>query len=253
MRVSAILASDMLFRISGWRYLEWIAISLLALFIGWFGYTLIQYYRAIRSGASNPLLDQRLEASVSSALANQHVTPEDLLRLQPTSAPAMGNPAAKLVIVEFVDFGCPYCYESFPAVREIIQRYQDRVYFMARDFPVDELHPRATAAALAARCAQEQGFYWPYHDKLFSNQDHQEDLDLQRYAQEVGMSVPSFDQCYKEKRYQDRIQSEVADGLRAGVEGTPTFFFNGIRIQGALDANTLEFLIKKFLELPFTP
>jgi protein-disulfide isomerase len=67
------------------------------------------------------------------------------------------------------------------------------------------------------------------------------------------MSVPSFDQCYKEKRYQDRIQSEVADGLRAGVEGTPTFFFNGIRIQGALDANTLEFLIKKFLELPFTP
>jgi protein-disulfide isomerase len=243
----------MSFHVSGWGFVKWGMITLFALIIGWFGYYLIRYYRAIRSGDSNPLLDQRLEASLSSAMANQKVTEEDLLRLQPTSAPALGNPAAKLVIVEFLDFGCPYCRDSFPAVRELIQRYQDQIYFIARDFPVDSLHPRATAAALAARCAHEQGLYWPYHDKLFATQDQQQDEDLRRYAQEVGLNVPSFDQCYKEKRYQDRIQGEIADGLRAGVEGTPTFFFNGIRIQGALDGKTLEFLIKKFLAAHMSP
>ncbi len=243
----------MLFQVSLWRVIKWLLIGLFVALLGWFGYTLISYYRAIRAGDSSPLLDQRLEASVSSAIANQHVTEEDLLRLQPTSAPAFGNPAAKLVVVEFLDFGCPYCHDSFPGVRELMQRYQDRFYFIARDFPVDELHPRATAAALAARCAHEQGMYWPYHDKLFSNQDRHEDEDLRRYAQEVGMNVPSFDQCYKEKRYETRIRTEIADGLRAGVEGTPTFFFNGIRVQGALDARTLEFLIKKFIDTTATP
>jgi protein-disulfide isomerase len=160
----------------------------------------------------------------------------------------LGNPAARLVVVEFLDFGCPYCRDSFSAVREVMQRYQDRVYFIARDFPVDELHPRATAAALAARCAQEQGFYWPYHDKLFSQQEHHEAVDLQRYAQEIGLNMSLFETCVFEKRYVDRIQMESADGLRAGVEGTPTFFFNGIKVQGALNARTLDFIVQTFLK-----
>lgn len=215
--------------------------------VGWFGFTFVRYYRAIRSGETNPLLDQQLQTSISSQLANAHVTEEDLVRLQPPSAPAFGNPAAKLVVVEFLDFGCPYSYDAFLAVREVMQRYKDRVYFMARDFPIDELRPHASVVALAGRCAQEQGLYWPYHDKLFSNQDHQEDGDLRQYAQEAGLSVPSFDACIREKRYADRVQNEIADGLRAGVEGTPTFFFNGVRVQGALDARTFEFVLQQFL------
>lgn len=231
-----------------WHVLQWVFLAFILLLLGWFGFTMIRYYRAIRSGEANPLLDQRLQASISSQIANQQVTSEDLLRLQPPSAPAFGNPAAKLVVVEFLDFGCPYCLQSFPAMREIMQKYKDRVYFMARDFPVDELHPRATATAMAARCAQEQGLYWPYHDKLFLNQEHHEEADLERYAQEVGMNVPSFQACVREKRYEDVVQREVADGLRAGVAGTPTFFFNGIRVQGALDVRTLEFIIETFLK-----
>lgn len=234
-------------RVSGWKIVQWMIVGFFVALVGWFLFTFVRYYKAIRSGETNPLLDQRLQASISSQLANAHVTEEDLTRLQPPSAPALGNPAAKVVVVEFLDFGCPYSYDAFLAVREVMQKYKDRVYFIARDFPVDELHPRATAAALAGRCAQEQGLYWPYHDKLFSNQDHQEDGDLRRYAQEAGLSVPSFDACVREKRYADRIQAESADGLRAGVEGTPTFFFNGIRVQGALNAKTFEFILKQFL------
>lgn len=234
--------------VSRWRVVEWVFFGLLLALFAWFGFTLIRYYRAIKSGAANPLLEQRLQASISSQIANQKVTEEDLVRLQPPSAPAFGNPEAKLVIVEFSDFGCPYSLQSFPAVREVMQKYKDRVYFMARDFPVDELHPRATATALAARCAHEQGIYWPYHDKLFSQQERHEDADLELYAQEVGMNLPSFQACVREKRYADRVQMETADGLRAGVEGTPTFFFNGVRVQGALDVRTLEFIIEAFLK-----
>ncbi len=234
-------------RMSGWRWLEWIFFAFLMAILGWFVFTFFRYYFAIRSGASNPLLSQRLDATISSQIANQHVTEEDLLRLQPTTAPTLGNPASKLVVVEFLDFGCPYCKDSYSAVREVMEKYKNKVYFMARDFPVEELHPRAIAAALAARCAQEQGLYWPYHDKLFAHQDRHEDADLRTYAQEVGANVPSFDQCVREKRYESFVQQELADGLRAGVEGTPTFFFNGVRVQGGLDAPTLEFIISKFL------
>lgn len=233
--------------------MEWIFVGCIVFVLGWFGFTMIRYYRAIRAGVSNPLLDQKLEASITSQLANQKVTQEDLVRLQPPSAPAFGNPAAKVVMVEFLDFGCPYCLDSFPAVREVMQRYQDRVYFIMRDFPVDELHPRASAAALAARCAHEQNLYWAYHDKLFTQQDRHEDADLRRYAQEIGANMPTFEACLQDRRYADRIQTEIADGLRAGVEGTPTFFFNGVKVQGALNARTLEFILETFLKQSAPP
>ncbi len=232
------------------RVLRWVLMGLCLAFVGWFGLTFSRYFRAIRAGEVNPLQDQQLQASISSELANANVTEEDLVRLQPPSAPAIGNPAAKVVVVEFLDFACPYSRDSFAVVREVMEKYKDRVYFMARDFPVEELHPRASTVALAARCAHEQGLYWPYYDKLFSSQDQQEDGDLRRYAQEVGLKLPSFDACVTEKRYAERIKSESADGLRAGVEGTPTFFFNGIKIQGSFDARTFELILKQFLVRP---
>ncbi len=250
----AILPPDMSFgflsRVSGWRVARWVFLGMCVALVTWFCVIFGRYYRAILAGEVNPLLDQQLQASVSHQLANAHVTEEDLIRLQPPSAPAFGNPAAKVVVVEFLDFGCPYSRDSFSVVREVMEKYKDRVYFIARDFPIDELHPRATSAALAGRCAQEQKLYWPYHDKLFGNQEHQEDEDLRRYAQEVGLSLPSFDACIKDKRYMERIQADSADGLRAGVEGTPTFFLNGVRIPGSFDARTFEFLLKQFLERP---
>ncbi len=218
--------------------------------IGAFGLQIFHYYRAIRSGDTNPLLEQRLESSFSRLRANTTVTAEDLKRLHPPTAPSFGNPEAKLVIVEFLDFDCPYCKESFPVVREMMEREKDRVYFIVRDFPVEELHPRALSAALAARCAQDQGGFWPYHDKLFTDQDHHEDADLIRFAREIGLQQPAFTACLNDRRHATQIQAEIADGLRAGVQGTPTFFFNGIKLQGALNRQTFEFLVKKFLERP---
>lgn len=208
------------------------------------------YYRAIKSGQVNPLLDRQMESSWTRLQANTHVTSADLARLVPEGAPTLGSPNGGVTMVEFIDFDCPFSRESFGPVREIMQKYQDKVRLVIRDFPLEELHPNAMRNAQAARCANAQGKYWAYHDKLFGNPDQHEETDLKRFAREVGMDGNAFDTCLASMRDTVSIQQDLADGLQAGVEGTPTFFFNGLRVQGGLDAATLEFLIQKSLENP---
>ncbi len=205
------------------------------------------YYRAIKTGQVNPLVEQRLDASFSRLVANAHVTADDLKRLDATGAPSMGPAHAKLTIVEFLDFDCPYCEQVFPTAREIMSAYQDRVRFVMRNFPIEELHPRAPMLAEAALCAHEQGAYWAFHDKLYTEPDHHEDADLARFAEASGMSVAAFQSCLQSHQKTSVVKADLADGLRAGVQGTPTFFFNGIKVQGAMDRETMEFLIKRFL------
>lgn len=217
---------------------------------GAFSFQVYRYYQAIRSGKTNPFLEERLGSSLSHEVANSQVTATDLARLTASPEGTIGKPGSKLTIVEFLDFDCPYCRQSFAAVREMITKYQDQVYFVVRDFPLEDLHPRALPSALAARCAGAQGKFWPYHDKLYINQDNHSDDDLARYAREAGLDEATFTSCYQAKTYESTIQQNVQDGLQAGVQGTPTFFFNGTRIQGALDAPTLEYLIKWFLNPP---
>lgn len=214
----------------------------------WFGYSVSRYYHAIRSGEANPLLEERLQSSVSSAVANSHVAASDLARLDKADAPSVGAKDAPLVIVEFLDFGCPFCRASFEPVRELTTRYSTSVRLVIRDFPIKDLHPDAVKAAHAARCANEQGKFWAYHDKLFLNQGAFSDDDLHRYALEVGADGQRFDTCMQENRYMKDIENDMAVGLQAGVSGTPTFFFNGNRIQGGLDQKTLEFIIREFLK-----
>jgi protein-disulfide isomerase len=216
--------------------------------MGWFGYSVSQYYRAIQSGETNPLLQARLESSVSTAIANTRVTAADLARLDKADAPSIGSKDAKLVIVEFLDFNCPFCRASFEPVRELTSKYSENVRLVIRDFPIEEIHPGATRAAHAARCVNEQGKYWAYHDKLFLNQDTFSEDDLRRYAVEVGADEKRFQTCMQENRYLRDIEADIATGLQTGVGGTPTFFFNGKRVQGALNHETLEFIIKEFLK-----
>ena len=222
--------------------------ALISVGLGSFGWNIYGNYRAIREGRIPPSLERRLQASFTRVVANARVTDADLKLLASSSAPTFGTPDAKLTIVEFIDFDCPFCRATFVPFRALMEKYKDHLFVVMRDFPIEEIHPRAFPAALAARCAQEQGAYWSYHDKLYVAQERHEDEDFYRSAREMGLNETRFTACYQNKKYAAHVQQDLQDGLQVGVQGTPTFFFNGIKMQGALDQQTLEFLIQQFLK-----
>lgn len=226
------------------------SIFLIIFFIlGFFAWKTFGYYDAIRRGESNPFIDSYIGLSLTNALANTKVTSEDLTRLAATTSPTFGSASSTVTVVEFLDFSCPFSEASYGPLRETLEKYKDRIRVVYRDFPIAEIHPRAFAAALAARCAHEQGKYLAYHDRLFANQEQQEEADLLRYARAVGLNEAQFQSCYQSQKYASVIQTDIQDGLRAGVQGTPTFFFNGIKVPGTLNTQLLDLLIQRFLKL----
>lgn len=163
------------------------------------------------------------------------------------SAPSLGKKDALLTVVEFADFGCPFSREASFVVRALAMAYPDAVRFEYRDFPIDELHPMASAASEAGKCANEQNRFWDYHDRLYANQDTLTDESFPRFAAELNMNVAEFKRCLASDRNLPKVQSDAEAGFAAGVRGTPTFFFNGVRIPGAIPEDTFRKLIDRFL------
>lgn len=161
--------------------------------------------------------------------------------------PNLGSDQPLLTIVEFADFGCPYSQEVSLSVRSLALAYGDRVRFIYRDFPVAELHPDAMKAAEASECAADQGKFWEYHDKLYQNQSDVSPDRFHTYAQALNLDVNRFDACLAQGVHQKEVQADYEDGVAAGVYGTPTFFFNGVEIPGAIPPDTFRQLIERFL------
>ena len=152
-------------------------------------------------------------------------------------APFVGAPDAPVTIVEFSDFHCPFCQRAEDTIAQVLSRYGDRVRLVWRDYPVDKLHPQARKAHEAARCAAEQGKFWPYQKALFTGSPKQPD-QLPAVAQETGLDLASFKACVADGKHQVAVQKDVEEGKRLEVTGTPTFFINGRVLVGAqaLDA-----------------
>lgn len=160
--------------------------------------------------------------------------------------PVLGNKeTAKLSVVEFGDFECPYCEEAFTVLSRVLPEHKDDIYFQYRHFPLQAVHPFATGAALASMCAHEQGRFWDYHDTLFQNQNLLDEESLKNFAKTMGLDTALFDSCMTERRYQDDIEKDIADGVRLGVQATPTFFINGRKVEGVLPQDVWEKLIKE--------
>jgi protein-disulfide isomerase len=140
---------------------------------------------------------------------------------------------APVTIVEFSDFHCPFCKRVLPTLDAITQRYGDRVRLVFRDYPLEQLHPGASKAHVAARCANDQGKFWAFHDLLFDKAPRSSDNDVKAYAQQLGMDVSAFERCLGSGKYEAAIQRDVQEGARLGVTGTPAFFINGRLLSGA--------------------
>jgi protein-disulfide isomerase len=140
-------------------------------------------------------------------------------------APALGDAAAKVVVIEFSDFQCPYCGKFARDTFEMIQeRYiaPGKVRYVFRHFPLDDAHPKAFKAAEAAECANQQGKFWEMHARLFANQQSLDPADLLTHANALGLDPTAFQKCLGGSA-KGKIKRDFNDGLKAGVAGTPTF------------------------------
>ncbi len=149
-------------------------------------------------------------------------------------APISGSKDAKVTVVEFSDFQCPFCSRGAQVLNEIKKAYGKKVLVAFKNFPLP-MHPQAKPASEAAMCVNEQNSekYWKFHDKLFANQDKLDSENLKKYAKEIGADIQKFNECFDSHKFAKLVQDDLDYGTRLGVKSTPTFFINGRLISGA--------------------
>lgn len=207
----------------------------------------------IRDYLREQKISERKNEYFKTLRANVKVTtylkPPGLVRadLLVNAAPFKGSEKAKVTIVKFEDFQCPYCKAVQPSYQEILKRYDGKVRLVHKDLPLDEIHPLARQAAEAARCADEQGKFWAYHDKLYEHAPKLGKEDLKSYAKEIGVEKSSFDQCLSSRKFRAVVENDFSEGAQLGITGTPTFFINGREFSGALPVETIAQVIDEEL------
>jgi protein-disulfide isomerase len=147
-------------------------------------------------------------------------------------APVRGPASAKVTIVAYSDFQCPFCSRALPTLKQIEEDYKGKVRVAFKNLPLP-FHDKAHLAAEAALAANEQGKFWPMHDKLFANQQALDRPSLEAYAQELGLNMSKFRAALDSGKFKDRVDREAKEGNGFGVTGTPTFFINGKKLVGA--------------------
>lgn len=163
-------------------------------------------------------------------------------------APSRGPENAPITLVKFEDYQCPFCKQFQPTATTLLERYSSKLRLVHKDLPLDGIHPQARVAAEAARCADEQGKFWSYHDALYADSPKASAEDLKSYAKEVRLDVKEFDRCLGSGKFKAVVQQDLMDGARLGITGTPTFFINGREISGNQPLATFEAIIDEELE-----
>jgi protein-disulfide isomerase len=165
--------------------------------------------------------------------------PSLVLPIEPVRDHIIGRVDAPASLVEYGDFECPSCGMAYPIVKDILQRLGERVCFVFRHFPISTIHPHAELAAEASEAACDQDRFWEMHDRLFENQDRLTFQDLLEHARAIGLRLPQFQSELEQHSHHERVQEDFMSGVRSGVNGTPTFYINGVRHDEAWDADTL--------------
>jgi protein-disulfide isomerase len=143
------------------------------------------------------------------------------------------------MLLEYGDYECPYCGQAETVIRELLVSFGDELGYVWRHLPLSDVHPRAQMAAEVAEAAGAQGRFWEMHDTLISHQDELLPMHMRRYAEDVGLDVDRLLDEVHRRVYAPRVSRDVASADESGVSGTPTFFINGRRHQGAYDIATL--------------
>ncbi len=202
-----------------------IGLVLLAAIVGgwWF-------YQSSKSQAGKPKANANKKVDDAAALSLYASAPTG------TQPPNMlGSPSAIVTVEEFADFQCPTCALQHPQMKEIVALYGNRIKFIFRNFPLNQAHPKAYDAAVAAEAAQLQGKYWAMQDQLFTNQQKWVNAPdtrklFEEYAQKIGLDVAKFQNDMLGLQAKRRVDADIERGRALGINGTPTIFINGKRL-----------------------
>ncbi len=193
-------------------------------------------------------LDEKISKSPVEVYFSQPVQP--VFNVQVGDAPILGNKDAKITLVEYSDFQCPYCAKGSKIMHEIKKKYGDKVKVAFKNFPLP-FHKQAKGAAIAGLCANEQGkdYFWKLHDYMFDNQSKLDSKNLKQVASKFqGFDGSKFNDCVDKNKYLAKIESDIKEGQELGVKSTPTFFLNGKIVNGALPLEEFSRLIEEELK-----
>ncbi len=162
-------------------------------------------------------------------------------------AEVMGEKGAKIQLIEFSDYQCPFCKRVRPTIWRLMDEYKGKISYVFLDFPLS-FHKEAKKAHEAAHCAGDQGKYYDYNRKIFDNQTKLGVDDLKGYAKELGLNAAEFDKCLSTDKFAKRVEQNMKTGAGAGVTGTPAFFINGILLSGAQPYDSFKEIIESELK-----
>lgn len=150
-----------------------------------------------------------------------------------------GPATAPVTLVEYGDYGCPYCAQAYIIIKEVQERLGPKLRFVFRNFPVTKLRPHSYQVALAAETAAAQNMFWEMYDNLFKHGQTNAEENLKQYAASLGLNMVRFDQEFLERTYSSHLDDDIESGKSSGVTKTPTFFINGDRYDGSWDLDSL--------------
>lgn len=190
--------------------------------------SIIRYLEQIEVRVAERAFIEKLRAA--SSIQIFLVAPESpIFSISTSDQPSLGKAEAPVTVIVFTDFQCPSCAAIHPALERLVKEYGDKVRLVARDFPLSR-HVEAFKAAEAAEAAREQGKYWEYAQLLMRNQSALSVDKLKEYASELGLDRPRFDSALESGKFTETVQRDIEEGMRIGVEATPTVFINGRRV-----------------------
>jgi len=221
-----------------WGILFWLFAALIFVALVVSVLYVIQEYQAYKNGTDQASLDKQRQTILAA--------------INGTTNYYTGTSTPQATIVEFADFACPFCWQSETDLQQIRAQYLDKIKLVWRDYP---LHPTSIELALAARCAGEQGKFWPYHDILFTDQTRlatstgeELDSELIALAQNMDLATSTFTNCLSSQKYLAQVKQDYDDGETLQVQGTPTWFINNYPVTGAMPAGGLLNLIKGLIK-----
>jgi protein-disulfide isomerase len=193
----------------------------------------------LRPAIKSLLLQQRLDSAQASLIARLKDKTPVTISLEPprqtvatAGHPTKGPDKAPIELVEFSDFQCPFCQRANPTVQQLLAKYGDRVRFTYRHFPLPN-HPAARPAAEASACADDQGQFWAFHDRLFAAPDKLTEADFKAHAAALKLDMAKFEACVNTHHFKELVEKDAKEGEALGVTGTPAFFINGRALEGA--------------------